>query len=369
MRRRFRLAALLIGLLISLAGAELVLRVAGMGFGNSPMEPDPYLHHVHPKHYRFVQQHPSGELGGFEIEYDDEGRVFRGSNVPAIRSAAAETGCRVAMLGDSFTEGGQVPFAVTFAGLLEMAGRDACTVRNYGVRSYSPAIYLVQWEREVQRWKPDVVFLLLFGNDVREDVTYLSTSVLDASGFPTAIQGPQDGWLVSQLRRSYVARFVRMVTQRAQWAWDHAGEDQWTVGGVVEENPEWGGPTPGLVLELHRRTAAAGSRLVVMAVPSRYRLMGDGKIPVTGDFHETVKNFTAQNGIEFLDLSAPFTRAAQAGVPLFFLQDIHFQEDGHALTAAVIARSYPDYFSRSGEIQGRGVNAAFEGAAAGPSDK
>ncbi len=62
MRRRG--AALVLGLLVAMAGAEVTLRLAGMGFGNSPMEPDPYLHHVHPKNYRFVQQHPSGELGG-----------------------------------------------------------------------------------------------------------------------------------------------------------------------------------------------------------------------------------------------------------------------------------------------------------------
>ena len=39
----------------------------------------PVLHHVHPENYTFVQQHPSGELGGFEIQYNDEGRVYRGA--------------------------------------------------------------------------------------------------------------------------------------------------------------------------------------------------------------------------------------------------------------------------------------------------
>ena len=359
MRLRFKFAALLLGLLVAVAGAEVALRVANMGFGNSPMEPDPFLHHVHPRNYQFVQQHPSGELGGFQIEYDSDGRVFGGKAAAPVRVEASAT-CRVALMGDSFTEGGQVPFDKTFAGILEQAARDKCVVRNYGVRSYSPAIYLVQWTRDVQTWQPDIVLVLLFGNDVREDVNYLQTSTRDANQFPTAIIGPQDGWLLSQLRRSYTARFVRMVGLRAQWAWEHSGEEQWTVGGVVEENPEWGGFTPDLVVELNRRAAAAGSRLIVMAVPSRYRLMGDGTIPVDGDFHKTVKEFTAQKGIEFLDLFAPFERAAKAGVPLFFLKDIHFAEEGHALTAATIARAYPDYFSRGSEIVSRAVTAAFE---------
>jgi hypothetical protein len=352
---RFKLAALLLGLLFAVLGAEVMLRVANMGFGNSPMEPDPFLHHVHPKNYRFVQQHPSGELGGFEIEYNAEGRVFAGRNRPA---AAIGAPCKVAIMGDSFTEGGQVPFDQTFAGILDGAAGQKCEVRNYGVRSYSPAIYLVQWTRDVQPWKPDVVFLLLFGNDVREDFNYMQTAVKDDRGLPTAIQGPADGWALAQLRRSYVARFARMVTLRGLWMWENYGQEQWSVGGVAEENPDWGGATPGLVIEIDRRVRASGSRLVVMAVPSRYRLMGDGKIKVTGDFHQTIRDFTRQNGIEFLDLFVPFERASPT-MPLFFVKDIHFAAEGHLLTAATIARAYPDYFPAAAGISGPAVSAAF----------
>ena len=343
MTPRFRIGAIVLGLLASLAGVELVLRAMNMGFGNSPMASDPFLHHVHPKNYTFVQQHPSGELGGFVIQYDAEGRVVRGGASAPRAIDHGERPCRVALMGDSFTEGGQVPFEQSFAGLLEQAGR-RCEVRNYGVRSYSPAIYLVQWTREVQDWHPTHVFVLLFGNDVREDVRYLQTAVMDADGWPVAIRGPRDGWLFAHLRRSFVARFVRMVTQRATWVWQHYGEDQWTIGGVVEENPEWGGPTPGLVSELNRRVHAAGAQLVVMAVPSRYQLMGDGKIKVSGDFHQTLQSWSGAQAIQFLDLYSAFERAARAGIPVFFLQDIHFTDEGHALVAAMIARAFPDLF-------------------------
>ena len=190
-------------------------------------------------------------------------------------------------MGDSFTEAGQVPFPESFAGLLEAAA-PRCAVRDYGVRSYSPAIYLVQWTRVIEPWKPTHVFVLVFGGDVREDVEYLKTATLDAQGLPTAIHGPDDGWLVAQLRRSYVARFARMISQRIDWAATHRGQEQWTVGGVVEEHPDWAGPTPRLVEELNRRVQASGGLLTVMVVPSRYRFMGDGKIPLTSDLHDTV---------------------------------------------------------------------------------
>ena len=240
-----------------------------------------------------------------------------------------------------------MPFTVSFAGLLERSALGACEVRNYGVRSYSPAIYLVQWTREVRNWHPTHVFLLLFENDVREDVSYLSTAVIDADGWPLAIQGPDDGWLFSQLRRSYVARFVRMVSQRAEWALTHEGDQELTVGGVVEENPPWSGPSPGLVQELNRRMRAEETQLVVMAVPSRYRLMGDGKLTVERDFHERVKTWSAEKNVRFLDLSAAFEQASRSSPELFFRQDIHFTEAGHGVTAATITRAFPELFSQA----------------------
>src|SRR3954452_8964475 len=105
----FRIAAISVSLVLAVVFAEIGLRVMNMGFGNSPMEPDPVLHHVHPKNYSFIQQHPSGELGGFEIEYNSEGRVYRGH--AAGNSEPPNADCRIALMGDSFVEAGQVPFA------------------------------------------------------------------------------------------------------------------------------------------------------------------------------------------------------------------------------------------------------------------
>jgi hypothetical protein len=358
MKIAFRLTALIIGLLLAFVVVEIGLRAAGMGFGNSPMEPDPFLHHVHPKDYRFIQQHPSGELGGFEIRYDAEGRVTRGDAEPAPAASGSST-CRVAFMGDSFTEAGQVPFAASFPGLLEEAARGTCEVRNYGVRSYSPAIYLVQWTRDVRPWKPTHVFLLLFGNDVREDVTYMQSATVDAQGMPTAIEGPSDGWLVSQLRASYTARFARLIFMRLSWMWQFRDQENTIFSGVVEENPDLPPLTRDLLLELNRRVHAEGARLVVMSVPSRYRLMGDGTVVVPEDFHQKVKAWTGQAGIEFLDLYEPFARGARPDAELFFRQDIHFTEEGNALAASAIGRAFPELFPRWPAITSRSVRAAY----------
>jgi lysophospholipase L1-like esterase len=101
-----------------------------------------------------------------------------------------------------------------------------------------------------------------------------------------------------------------------------------------------------LIEELNRRVSAAGGSLTVMVVPSRYRFMGDGKIPLTNDLHDTVGAWASERGIGFLDLNTPFERAAKAGLQLFFLQDIHFTKDGHKVVADAIAQQYPSLFAR-----------------------
>ena len=338
---RYRLAAVGGSLLLSITLVEAALRLMNLGLGNSPIESDTYLHHVHPRSYQFVQQHPSGELGGFAITYDAERRVVRNTPLPTARTPAD---CRIAFVGDSFTEAGQVRYEASFAGILESRAHGTCEVRNYGVRSYSPAIYLVQWEREIRSWQPTHIFVLLFGNDINDDRIYLQSAALDADGYPVAIQGPKGGWLTAQLRRSYIARYMRSVMLKREWAEAHRGQPVWTVGGQAEENPDWHEQSARLVLELHRRVSNAGAQLVLMAVPSRYRLMGDGTVPVGElDFHEKIRRWALLNGIHFLPLAGAF-EAKRHGPPLYFVEDIHFTEAGHRIVADVITHAFSDLF-------------------------
>jgi lysophospholipase L1-like esterase len=254
--------------------------------------------------------------------------------------------CRIALMGDSFTEAGQVRYEASYGGMLEERATGRCEVRNYGVRSYSPSIYLVQWEHEVKAWQPTHVFVMLFGNDVADDRIYLQTAVRDGRGFPTAIQGPAGGWLTAQLRKLYIARYVRATTQKWEWSRAHAGQPIWTVGGQAEENPDWPEESARLIRELSTRVAASSARFTLMTVPSRYRLMGDGTVPVGElDFHEKIQRWAAAESIPFLPLSPAFERA-RGGEALYFLQDIHFTEAGHRVAADEITRSFPDLFQQ-----------------------
>lgn len=358
---RFKLVAAGLAIVIACMALEVILRVLNMGYGSSPEESDPFLHHVHPRNYTFVQRSLTGEFGGFTVSYDNERRIHGNQTND---SAKASSACRIAVMGDSFAEGMQVPYAQSYAGLLESAARDRCETRDYGTRSYSPAIYLVQWTRVVSAWKPTDVFLMIYSNDVSDDRTYLTSAAIDGDGLPTAIRGPQGGWLTAQLRKLYVARVSRSIWLQLTWAWKHRGEETMKIGGVVEENPQWGSPTADFVLNLDRRIRAAGSHLVITVVPSRYRLMGDGSANIDRDLHDRVKEWASVNHLEFVDLEQAFERANRAGIPLFYRQDIHFNAEGNALAAAVIARAYPGIFGRWQEITSPAVRAAFPESAA-----
>jgi len=130
-----------------LALAELVLRVLDFGPGHAPLDPDRLLHHVHPKSYSYFAYSRTGEYDGFRVHYDADGWRVAAPTKPA----KVRPGCRIAFMGDSFTEAGQVPFEDSFVGLL--ATLTGCEVTNYGVASYSPIFYDIQWNTFVRQSK------------------------------------------------------------------------------------------------------------------------------------------------------------------------------------------------------------------------
>ena len=68
-------------------------------------------------------------------------------------------------MGDSFIEATQVSYPDSFVGRLAKYGSARTVVRNFGVTSYSPIFYVLQWRHHVKRFRPTHVFVLLFSND------------------------------------------------------------------------------------------------------------------------------------------------------------------------------------------------------------
>lgn len=158
-----RLAALALSCAVAVVLLEGLVRVSGL---DAPRVwvPDPELgwHHLPGSRTHWTEE------GDGRVEINSLGYRDR-----LDRSAAKPPGAyRVAVFGDSMTEGVQVNLDQTFCHRLEDAlskpGRPV-EVLNLGVNGYGPVQELLLFRREAERLKPDLVALAVFlDNDVAD---------------------------------------------------------------------------------------------------------------------------------------------------------------------------------------------------------
>jgi hypothetical protein len=343
-RRYWGLALASIGLL---GLTEIALRVADYGPGHAPLDPDRLLHHVHPKNYRYLAYSRTGEYGGFHVDFDRDGIRIGGT---APQTAASD--CRIAFMGDSFTEGIQVRFEASFVGLLSTL--TPCEVRNYGVGSYSPIFYAIQWQNIVRHTRPSLVILQLFSDDVASDERMLAQAVRDASGKPVALPDPADATVNDVLRRVYILRVARMLQQRFSWWFEDTVKGVGRTGPWAELNPDISDLTSDLVLRVARGASEVGAKLVVFAIPAQRRLINMSPASDRPEFSDEVKVWAERNGIAFIDLPKEFRRDPEKAKSAFLLIDGHYNEVGHSMTARTLCRKIEGFFSARGSCASLG---------------
>ena len=328
---------MLLSMVVGLFIVEISLRFFDLGYGHTPRESHPVFHHVHPRSYKFLSHTPSGEYGGHHVFYDQHGLVSD------PEGGASKVGnCRIAFLGDSFTEAGQIAYKKSFVGLLNSATN--CTVLNYGVSSYSPIFYYLQWKHSIRQSKPDIVIVQLYSNDMESDDKYFRQAKFSADGKPVAIPGPSGGWFVKQLRKSYVLRLLWKVQLTTEWALSHWGERKDVVGDFVEENPDISEISSDMLMLLNKEVIDSGAKLALFTVPSKIRLSNQDRTYAEPEFADKWKAWASAKEINYIDLVGPFKKATLRGERLFFESDIHFNEKGHAIVAGTILRTYQAVF-------------------------
>lgn len=339
-RRVFALILVVLTFGMMMAAGEIVLRVLGLQYIYTRVEPDPVLHHVHPPNFSYVATFPTHEFGGHTVLFDADGLPVD----PDGPIAPEHPVFRVAFMGDSFVEAINVPYEESFVGLLQLGSRDRTEVRNYGVSSYSPVLYRLQWEEKVRAWKPTHVFLMLYGNDVWDDNQYKKAAVRDAEGRITAVPGPRISAVKRLLRKSYMFLFFRKYERQVEWMIFNRGERRGRqVGGYLEEHPDLPQDMKDNLLEIRRGVEATGARFVLTAVPSKY-VLREGALPEgETQFCDKVQAWCRETGTTYIDLEGPFSRARAEG-PLFFDGDIHFNPAGHRVTAEVLRAAFPGVF-------------------------
>ncbi len=339
---------------VALLLSEALLRILGIGYGTVHMASSPVLHHAHPRNYRFVSYHRSGEYGGHIVYFDEDGLR---ADPEATSESRAVSQTTVALMGDSFVEALQVSHEDSFPGRLQAAAPDDASILNYGTSSYSPLLYLLQWRHQIAVTSPTHVVLMLYGNDVRDDRDMTDLGKRDAEGKIVAVPGPEVGGFTLLMRQSYLARFLNKVRLQFAWAWEHRGEARDApLTGFIEEHPDIVGLTDGYLCELVDEVRRSGAETILTAVPSKERTLARARRTGEPTFSDKVGAWSEANGVPFVDLELAFYAAADAAAdvgtagggvdePLFFVRDIHFTSAGHQLVAETLATAHPTIFT------------------------
>jgi len=156
---------LLLGtLLFSLVVLEMALRFfAPQGLTKSQIEPD--LGWINVPNTRYVFHHKEFNT---PIHYNSYGM----RDVEHTRSKSPGV-FRIAVLGDSFIEGRQVPFDSLYSRVLEHLLKEKglnCEVLNFGVHAYSTDQEIVLLKKYALEFDPDLVIVSMAKNDVATNV-------------------------------------------------------------------------------------------------------------------------------------------------------------------------------------------------------
>jgi hypothetical protein len=343
---------------------ELLLRVFGFATTGSFYQLDPVTGHAfRPGARGWLRQE-----GEAYIEINDDG--LRGPPVP---KEPPRERLRIAVLGDSYAAGLQVPFDQTFGSVLQRELASSCApnaeVIGFGVPDYGTAQELFTLRERVWPYSPNIVVLAFHtGNDVRNNSRNLEPNpnrpyfTLDAGGLTL-----DDAFRDWQKRRGpYYAVVSRSVLLQQL---DHLpanlrairrpdaerGLDELIYG--APPNTDWAEAwaiTEALLLKIGGEVEERAARLLVVTLSNGIQVHPDPSVRRAfaerlgvGDLFYTerrLSDFGERHGLSVLSLAPAFQRhAEERKVFLHGFDEArpgrgHWNERGHALAGELVAR-------------------------------
>jgi lysophospholipase L1-like esterase len=340
-------------------------------------------------HEHFGWTHIPGREG---LWFSDEFRVhvtinskgLRNRETPYDKPAGTK---RILVLGDSMTEGLQVPGEATFSSRLESRlngpGRPPVEVINGGVSHYGTSNELLFYRHEGSRYQPDVVILaFLTTNDVMNNshelggqspyFTLADGDGLDLKDFPL----PAASQWTKQVRASlgqqlhsyrFVSRTVRenspglvkLLQATRVFARDPGGSSSGSIPTdffvyATEYDRQWSDAweiTRRLIVTLKREVESHGARFMVAVFsPQFVRVRPDNwedwvranpaMKAVSWDLEKPdrlIAELLSREAIPYVQTLDRFDESARAsGKRYYFPSDGHFDADGHELAAELI---------------------------------
>jgi lysophospholipase L1-like esterase len=267
---------------------------------------------------------------------------------------------RILFIGDSFTEGGPIPWEKTFVGVVSEGLKPKNTeVLNAGVASYSPTLIKIKlrYLLQEQGLRVDRVVVCIDISDIKDELYYEEGPdgcARQVAYGPFRDQAAQlrrsdeiCGWLESHVEKNFVIIGAIVRNARLQWR-RHASST-----GVTEYDaiPDWAYNWPDyhgeyadlvekglakikvemtrLAQELRERKVAL--TLVVYPWPQQVRA---GTKPSRAETEWA--SWARENGAQFISLFPVFVNsplAEEVIMRCYWKNDAHWNEEGHRLVA------------------------------------
>ena len=310
---------------------------------------------------RLLDCYPSNPRGYFEIDLRDPEEYDRYFSIAPLRfesiarwhpwavsfqyndlrfrevppAPKAEGVYRIAVVGDSFTEGQGVKEIQTASRVLEALLEDEAPgrfeVRNCGRRGLDLPELFEGFEAALE-YEPDLVVYALVINDAvrppefQARQSYINDWILDRERLPDEDDAASPGRLRSRLWDLLAARVSAWRVGRETTRWYL---DMWSDEG----NPEGWRQTRELIREMERRVNRQGGRFAVAIWPLFVGL--EGPYPFA-PVHETIGRFCQGAGIPVLDLLPVFEGRRSSDLWVHPV-DRHPNEVAQALAAEALA--------------------------------
>jgi lysophospholipase L1-like esterase len=268
---------------------------------------------------------------------------------------------RVAVVGDSMVEAMQVPHDRSMADRLAVdLSRDShpAEVYRFGIGGAPMSQYLNMVEREVVRYHPDWIVVLLVHNDFDESFefvqghytsSFLKLRIADGKVAGEIAPAPWRPGTADWVRRTAIARYM-------YYRWQvHVGalrdlllgpaqaatgryEANIDVDAVLRQMPDVKTATEYLFARMQAVAQSHGARLLLAIDGVRLALYTNEESQALA-LNQMCADLAQRHGIPFLDLHPVFRDEWNARHRRFeFDHDAHWNEYGHTVVARAIAR-------------------------------
>jgi len=284
---------------------------------------------------------------------------------------------RILILGDSFAWGFGVRDNEVFSQVLESLAPNV-EVINMGVSGYGTDQELLLYTEEGYKYKPDLVVLAFFSNDLDEissTISYgypkpfflLDSQPLTVTNVPVPRTSETErklfdnpttlmGRLQKFLRRHthsypFLAMRINSIPGVRKFLLETGlADDRSKISGIryerLEKVDEWWKLLFRLINEFKIICADNGSRLLLVNIPLKESPAGKsvypGVPPAEASSNNLIsgklKDFASHNDVEFLNMLTPLREGQAKGAVYYSLipRDIHLNAEGHRLLAETI---------------------------------